>query len=81
MSGSARGKRSPLAVLAGWRTLAKKVSRNGDIIDVCGSIDIGDAGYDLNRPRLTADLHRYSPFLLAGSEVVRLLADFHTSPR
>jgi unsaturated rhamnogalacturonyl hydrolase len=45
---------------------------HGDVIDVCASTDIGDLKYYLNRPRLQGDLHGFGPFLLAGSEIIRL---------
>lgn len=56
----------------GWAALRRKVAPDGDVIDVCGSTDIGDLNYYLNRPRLRGDLHGFGPFLLAASEVIRL---------
>jgi rhamnogalacturonyl hydrolase YesR len=58
--------------LRGWAALTRKVTVSGDVIDVCGSTDIGDLKYYLNRPRLQGDLHGFGPFLLAGSEIIRL---------
>jgi rhamnogalacturonyl hydrolase YesR len=56
----------------GWAALRRKVTPDGDVVDVCGSTDIGDLNYYLNRPRLQGDLHGFGPLLLAGSEVIRL---------
>ncbi len=58
--------------LRGWAALTRKVTASGDVIDVCGSTDVGDVNYYLNRPRLQGDLHGFGPFLLAGSEIIRL---------
>jgi len=52
--------------------LRRKVTPESDIVDVCGSTDIGDLNYYRNRPRLQGDLHGFGPFLLAGSEILRL---------
>ncbi len=56
----------------GWSALTTKITPEGDIIDVCGSTDIGDTTYYRNRPRLRGDLHGFGPFLLAGAEIVHL---------
>ena len=64
--------------LRGWSALRRKVTPDGDVVDVCGSTDIGDLNYYLNRPRLQGDLHGFGPFLLAASEVIRLR---QSSPR
>lgn len=56
----------------GWSALRQKVTPDGDVVDVCGSTDIGDLNYYLKRPRLQGDLHGFGPFLLAASEVIRL---------
>jgi unsaturated rhamnogalacturonyl hydrolase len=56
----------------GWAALRQKVTPEGDIIDVCGSTDIGDVNFYFNRPRLQGDLHGFGPFLLAGAEMLRL---------
>jgi rhamnogalacturonyl hydrolase YesR len=60
------------AARKGWRALLHKVTADGDLVEVCGSTDIGDANYYRGRPRLQGDLHGFGPFLLAGSEIVRL---------
>lgn len=56
----------------GWAALRAKVTADGDIVDVCGSTDVGDVNYYLHRPRLQGDLHGFGPFLLAGSEIIRM---------
>jgi rhamnogalacturonyl hydrolase YesR len=56
----------------GWAALRNKITPEADIVDVCGSTDIGDVDYYLKRPRLQGDLHGFGPFLLAGSEILRL---------
>ncbi|MCX6954247.1 MAG: glycoside hydrolase family 88 protein, partial [Verrucomicrobia bacterium] len=56
----------------GWAALQQKVTAEGDILDVCGSTDVGDVNYYLARPRLQGDLHGFGPFLLAGGEILRL---------
>jgi rhamnogalacturonyl hydrolase YesR len=56
----------------GWEALKKKVTSDGDLIDVCGSTDVGDLAYYLNRPRLQGDLHGFGSFLLAGAEILRM---------
>lgn len=56
----------------GWGALKQKVTTEGDITDVCGSTDIGDASYYLKRPRLQGDLHGFGPFLLAAGEILRM---------
>ncbi len=55
----------------GWETLKTKVTATGDIVDVCGSTDVGDVAYYLKRPRLQGDLHGFGPFLLSGGEILR----------
>lgn len=58
----------------GWQALQTKLTPDGDVLDVCGSTDTGDLAYYLKRPRLQGDLHGFGSFLLAGAEIVRLLA-------
>lgn len=59
----------------GWKALQKKVTPEGDLIDICGSTDTGDLRFYLNRPRLQGDLHGFGSFLLAGAEIVRMSSD------
>lgn len=56
----------------GWHALKQKVTAEGDIMDVCGSTDVGDVGYYLKRPRLQGDLHGFGPFLLSAGEILRM---------
>ena len=56
----------------GWQALCKKITPAGDVVDVCGSTDVGDVKFYLNRPRLAGDLHGFGPFLLSGAQIVRL---------
>lgn len=58
----------------GWKALQGKVTPAGDLVDVCASTDVGDLVYYLNRPRLQGDLHGFGSYLLAGAEIVRMLA-------
>jgi len=56
----------------GWKALQAKVTPEGDLLDVCGSTDVGNLAFYLKRPRLQGDLHGFGSFLLAGAEIVRL---------
>jgi rhamnogalacturonyl hydrolase YesR len=56
----------------GWSALEKKVTADGDLLDVCGSTDVGNLDFYLNRPRLQGDLHGLGSFLLAGAEILCL---------
>ncbi len=56
----------------GWGALKQKVTAEGDIVDVCGSTDVGDVSYYLKRPRLQGDLHGFGPFLLSAGEILRM---------
>ena len=56
----------------GWTALRTKVTAEGDLIDICGSTDVGNVAFYLKRPRLQGDLHGFGSFLLAGAEIVRL---------
>ena len=56
----------------GWQALQRKVTPSGDLLDVCGSTDVGNLDFYLNRPRLQGDLHGFGSFLLAGAEIARL---------
>jgi rhamnogalacturonyl hydrolase YesR len=57
----------------GWNALKQKVTATGDIVDVCGSTDVGDVSYYLKRPRLQGDLHGFGPFLLSAGEILQML--------
>ena len=64
--------RSPAPPARAGKLLPPKLTPDGDITDVCGSTDVGDLSFYLNRPRLKGDLHGFGSFLLAGAEVVRM---------
>ena len=57
----------------GWEALKTKVTADGDLVDVCGSTDVGDLAFYLKRPRLQGDLHGFGSFLLAGAEILRMV--------
>jgi rhamnogalacturonyl hydrolase YesR len=57
---------------SGFAALKTKVTDDGDIADVCGSTDVGDLRYYLDRPRFKGDLHGFGSFLLAGAEIIRM---------
>jgi len=56
----------------GWQALCRKVTAEGDLVDVCASTDVGDVEFYRNRPRLQGDLHGFGPFLLSGGEIIRM---------
>jgi rhamnogalacturonyl hydrolase YesR len=56
----------------GWGALKQKITPEGDIVDVCGSTDVGDVSYYLKRPRLQGDLHGFGPLLLSAGEILRM---------
>jgi rhamnogalacturonyl hydrolase YesR len=56
----------------GWEALKIKVTPDGDLVDVCGSTDVGDLAFYLHRPRLQGDLHGFGSFLLAAAEILRM---------
>jgi rhamnogalacturonyl hydrolase YesR len=55
-----------------FAALKTKVTEDGNVDDVCGSTDVGDLEYYLNRPRIKGDLHGFGSFLLAGAEIIRM---------
>lgn len=56
----------------GWDALAKKVSADGLIADICIGTSIEeDIRYYYNRPKETNDTHGLGAFLMAGAEMVR----------
>lgn len=56
----------------GWKGVATRILPDGDLIDICGSIDTGTADHYRTRPPLRGDLHGFGPVLLAGAEILRL---------
>lgn len=61
--------------LLAWKSLTAKVSSSGMLVDTCPGTEPGDLEHYLSRPRKEDDPHAYGPFLLAGAEMLRMLAD------
>lgn len=55
-----------------WTALAAKALKDGTLADVCPATHQGDRAHYLARPRTKDDAHGYGPFLLAGSQILRL---------
>jgi unsaturated rhamnogalacturonyl hydrolase len=56
----------------GWDALAKKITANGQIPDICiGTSVEEDISYYFNRPRETNDTHGLGAFLMAGAEMIK----------
>jgi unsaturated rhamnogalacturonyl hydrolase len=56
----------------GWEALAKKVTPDGQVADICIGTSIEeDIRYYFNRPVATNDTHGLGAFLMAGSEMIR----------
>ena len=55
-----------------WGALATKVEPDGTLIDICPATPQGNRAFYLARPRRKDDPHGYGPFLLAGSQILRL---------
>ena len=56
----------------GWDALAKKITADGEIPDICiGTSVEEDISYYFNRPRETNDTHGLGAFLMAGAEMIR----------
>lgn len=56
----------------GWDALAKKVTADGQVPDICIGTSIEeDIRYYYNRPKETNDTHGLGAFLMAGAEIVR----------
>jgi rhamnogalacturonyl hydrolase YesR len=59
----------------GWNALAKKVTPDGQVPDICiGTSVEEDILYYYNRPRELNDTHGLGAFLLAGTEMIRAKA-------
>lgn len=56
----------------GWKGVAARILPDGDLFDICGSIDTGTADHYRTRPPLRGDLHGFGPVLMAGAELLRL---------
>ena len=55
-----------------WAALADKAQPDGTLIDICPATPQGNRAFYLARPRTKDDPHGYGPFLLAGSQVLRM---------
>jgi unsaturated rhamnogalacturonyl hydrolase len=56
----------------GWNALAKKVTTDGQVPDICMGTSIEeDISYYYNRPKALNDTHGLGAFLLAGTEMIR----------
>jgi rhamnogalacturonyl hydrolase YesR len=56
----------------GWEALAKKVTADGQVEDICiGTSVEEDIRYYYTRPKETNDTHGLGAFLMAGAEMVR----------
>ena len=61
----------------GWAALAKKVTPDGQVQDICiGTSVEEDVRYYYNRPTETNDIHGLGAFLMAGSEMIRATDKF-----
>jgi rhamnogalacturonyl hydrolase YesR len=56
----------------GWKAVAARILPDGDLFDVCGSVDTGTVDYYRSRPPLRGDLHGFGPVLLAAADILRL---------
>ena len=75
-----RGYISPVsygsAAQAGWNAIATRVNDRGQIEGTCvGTTFASENVYYYNRPTTLADSHGYGPVLLAGAEMIKLLAN------
>lgn len=60
----------------GWEALAKRVTADGQVEDICiGTSVEEDIRYYYTRPRETNDTHGLGAFLMAGTEMVRAKAN------
>jgi rhamnogalacturonyl hydrolase YesR len=61
---------------AGWNALSARIDADGRVLGTCvGTTLAGDQVYYYNRPTSPYALHGYGPTLLAGAEMIRLLAN------
>ncbi|MFT4093996.1 MAG: glycoside hydrolase family 88 protein [Niabella sp.] len=57
----------------GWKGLCSKITEDGQLQDVCIGTGIQDnIRFYYNRPKKLNDLHGLGPFLLAGSEMIKV---------
>jgi rhamnogalacturonyl hydrolase YesR len=56
----------------GWDALAKKITTDGQVPDICiGTSVEEDISYYFNRPKELNDTHGLGAFLMAGAEMIR----------
>lgn len=56
----------------GWDALAKKITADGQVPDICiGTSVEEDISYYFNRPKETNDTHGLGAFLIAGAEMIK----------
>lgn len=66
----------PIALL-GWNGLEAKVNPEGELEGTCVGTGLGlDAGFYYHRPVSSYAAHGYGPFILASTEISRLLGKF-----
>lgn len=67
----------PVAHL-GWEAVETKINADGEVEGVCVGTGMGfDPAFYYYRPVSVKAAHGYGPAILAGSEMVRLLSNFH----
>jgi unsaturated rhamnogalacturonyl hydrolase len=56
----------------GWDALAKKITADGQVPDICVGTSVEeDISYYFNRPKETNDTHGLGAFLMAGAEMIK----------
>jgi rhamnogalacturonyl hydrolase YesR len=61
---------------AGWTGLSTRITAKGEVEGTCVATTFAsDQVYYYNRPTSTAAMHGYGPMLLAGAEMIKLLAN------
>jgi len=62
--------------IAGWAGLSTRIGQDGAVDGTCvGTTFAGDQVYYYNRPASKDALHGYGPALLAGAEMIKLMAN------
>lgn len=69
----------PAAIL-GWNAISTRINSNGQVTGTCVGTGMGfDYAFYYYRPQSPYAAHGYGPFLLAGSEIARLLEQFNVT--
>lgn len=64
--------------MEGWSGLTKRIMADGKIQDVCVGTNIMDnLSFYYNRPKVLNDFHALGPVLLAGTEMMKLKANYN----